>query len=54
MRWVRDHARMGCPKPEPTGGTAVVEVDEVRHFVKKARKLWVWKAFERDGGWLID
>lgn len=35
MRWVRDHARDHCPKPEPTGGTAVVELDEVWHFVQK-------------------
>lgn len=35
MRWVREHARTRCPKPEPTGGTAVVELDEMWHFVQK-------------------
>jgi transposase len=35
MRWVRDHARRYCPKPEPTGRAAVVELDEVWHFVQK-------------------
>ena len=35
MRWVRDHARQRCPKPEPTGDAAVVELDEVWHFVQK-------------------
>src|SRR4051812_48787892 len=36
LRWVRDHAHAHCPKPEPArGGTAVVEIDEVWHFVKK-------------------
>ena len=36
MRWVRDHAREHCPKPEPTAGRAVVvEIDEVWHFVQK-------------------
>ena len=36
MRWVRDHAREHCPKPEPVGGrAAVVELDEVWHFVQK-------------------
>ena len=35
MRWVRDHARLDCPKPEPAvSRAAVVELDEVRHFVK--------------------
>ena len=29
MRWVRDHARDHCPKPEPTGRAIVVELDEV-------------------------
>ena len=37
LRWVRDHAQAHCPKPEPArGGTAVVEIDEVWHFVKKS------------------
>ena len=36
MRWVRDHARDRCPKPEPEGGRAiVVEIDEMWHFVQK-------------------
>ena len=35
MRWVRDHAREHCPKPEPTGRAVVVEIDEVWHFVQK-------------------
>jgi transposase-like protein len=37
LRWVRDHAQAHCPKPEPArGGTAVVEIDEVWHVVKKS------------------
>ena len=37
LRWVRDHAQAHCPKPKPArGGTAVVEIDEVWHFVKKS------------------
>lgn len=35
MRWVRDHARERCPEPEPTADAAVVELDEVWHFVRK-------------------
>jgi len=34
-RWVRDHARAHCPKPEPIGRAVVVEIDEVWHFVQK-------------------
>ena len=35
MRWVRDHARLSCPKPEPAvSRAAVVELDEVWHFVQ--------------------
>jgi transposase-like protein len=37
MRWGRDHARRRCPKPEPTGRAAVVELDEMWHFVEKKR-----------------
>ena len=36
LRWVRDHAQRHRPKPEPTGSTAVVEIDEVWHFVQKS------------------
>ncbi len=37
LRWVRDHAQRHCPKPEPVAGsTAVVELDEIWHFVKKS------------------
>jgi transposase len=35
MRWVRDHARDHCPKPEPAGRATVVELDEMWHFVQK-------------------
>jgi transposase len=35
MRWIKDHARRHCPKPEPAGRAAVVEIDEVWHFVEK-------------------
>ena len=35
MRRVRDHARERCPKPVPSGRAAVVEIDEVWHFVEK-------------------
>ena len=34
-RWVGDHARERCPKPAPSGRAAVVEIDEVWHFVEK-------------------
>ena len=37
LRWVREHAQRHCPKPEPTGSTAVVEIDEMWHFVEKNR-----------------
>jgi transposase-like protein len=37
LRWVREHAQRHCPKPAPTESTAVVEIDEVWHFVEKSR-----------------
>jgi hypothetical protein len=36
MRWIRDHARRHCLKPEPAGRAAVVETDEVWHFIQKS------------------
>ena len=35
MRWVRDHAKARCPKPEPQGRALVVEIDEMWHFIEK-------------------
>src|SRR5215218_7667890 len=35
LRWVRHHAQAHCPEPA-RGGTAVVGIDEVWHFVKKS------------------
>jgi transposase len=35
MRWIKDHVRRHCPKPEPAGRATVVEIDEVWHFVQK-------------------
>jgi insertion element IS1 protein InsB len=38
MRWIRDHARDHCPKPEPEGRQAVVvEIGEMWRFVEKRR-----------------
>jgi transposase len=37
LRWVREPAQRHCPKPAPTESTAVVEIDEVWHFVEKSR-----------------
>ena len=36
MRWLRRHANEHCPKPKPSGSTAVVEIEEVWHFVEKS------------------
>ena len=55
MRWVRDHARAHCPKPEPAGRAVVVgDRRDVALRRKKTRKLWIWKALERGTGRLID
>jgi transposase len=35
MRWIKDHVRRHCPKPELAGHATVVEIDEVWHFVQK-------------------
>ena len=37
MRWVRDHAREHCPKPEPEGRAVVIELDEMWHYLKKSQ-----------------
>jgi hypothetical protein len=47
MRLGQGSCSGSLPKPEPTGRAIVVELDEVWHFIQKACKLWIWKAFER-------
>jgi insertion element IS1 protein InsB len=55
LNWIRDFAREHYTKPEPTGKTIILELDEMWHYMKKKRqKLWIWKALDRDTGQLLD
>jgi insertion element IS1 protein InsB len=48
-------AKAHYEKPEPTGKTLVLELDEMWHYVnKKRQKLWIWKVLDRDTGQLLD
>ena len=54
MRWVRTFAEKTYEKPEP-GQAVIVELDEMWHYLhSKKNKLWIWKAYCRDTGQLID
>ena len=54
LNWIRDFAKLNQEKPVP-GTAVVVELDELWHFIeKKKNKLWVWKAYDRNSGRLID
>jgi hypothetical protein len=45
LTWIRALARQYQEKPEPTGRTIVLQLDEMWHYLKKKRhKLWIWKA----------
>ena len=55
LNWIRAFATEHSKKPEPTGKTIVLELDEMWHYLKrKRRKLWIWKALDRDTGQLLD
>ena len=55
LTWIRDFAPDSYEKPEPSGRTIVLELDERWHSLKKKRcKLWIWKALDRDPGPLLD
>jgi transposase-like protein len=42
LTWIRDCATDSYEKPEPTGRTIVLELDEMWHYLKKKRcKLWI-------------
>ena len=43
-----------CKKPAP-GAAILVEIDEMWHYLgSKKNKLWIWKAYQRETGELID
>jgi IS1 family transposase len=53
--WIRGLATDYDEKPEPTGRTIVLQLDEMWHYLtKKRHKLWIWKALDRDTGQLLD
>ncbi len=56
LNWVRQFARQWTAKPKPgPEGVIVMELDEIWHFVgHKGKKLWIWLAFCRDTGQLVD
>ena len=55
LTWIRDVATDFYEKPEPTGRTIVLQLDEMWHYLKKKRrKLWIWKALDRETGQLLD
>jgi len=55
LNWIRTFAKAHEEKPEPTGKTIVLELDEMWHYLKKKRqKLWIWKALDRETGQLLD
>src|SRR5512144_1526992 len=56
LNWVRQFARQWAAKPKPAPeGVIVMELDEIWHFIgHKGKKLWIWLAFCRDTGQLVD
>src|SRR5215210_1552 len=55
MTWIEQFAKDHAPKPEPEGRALVIELDEMWHYLKKkTNKLWIWKAWDRASGRLVD
>jgi IS1 family transposase len=55
LNWIRAFAKDNYEKPRPTGTIIVLELDEMRHYIKKKRqKLWIWKALDTVSGKLLD
>lgn len=54
LRWAVGYVDERCAKPCPEP-VSVIEIDEMWHDLgHKGRKLWIWKAYDRDRGRLID
>ena len=45
LNWVRDEARK-LSEPSTKAKVVVVTLDEMRRFVKKTEKLWLWRAYD--------
>ena len=56
LKWGRSYAKKHAPKRTfSPGSTVVLELDEMWHYIgKKKNKLWIWKALDRNTGYLID
>lgn len=55
LYWIRTTARPLAQKPTPKPGQVVaLELDEMWHFLEKTQKLWIWKAYDRTTGHLLD
>ena len=53
--WLEQFAAAYAQKPEPEGRAVVIELDEMWHDLKKkSEPLWVWKAWDRASGQLVD
>jgi insertion element IS1 protein InsB len=53
--WLEQFAQAYAQKPEPEGRAVVIELDEMWHDLKKkSEPLWVWKAWDRATGQLVD
>jgi IS1 family transposase len=54
LYWIRNFALRVYEKPTPQGAV-VIELDERWHFLgSKKTKIWVWKAYCRTTGQLVD
>ena len=54
LRWVCRYVDRCCVKP-PSGEAVVIELDEMWHFLQRRdNKVWIWKAFDRAPGRLVD
>jgi insertion element IS1 protein InsB len=52
--WIERMAEAFASKPAQQGRAIVIELDEIWHFVQKKNKLWIWKAYDRATGRLVD
>ncbi|HEY9016553.1 MAG TPA: IS1 family transposase [Gemmatimonadales bacterium] len=53
--WIEQFAKTYAQKPAPEGRAVVIELDEMWHYLKKkSNQLWIWKAWDRATGRLVD
>lgn len=53
LTWIKNFAIANYEKPVPKDAI-LIEIDEMWHFLKSKKRVWIWKAYCRETGKIVD